>query len=108
MAAANDAKQLNDADVDDWAEEGEVQGTLGDMVPDQDDELEELVGRYLQSLVAKEKAEEKAKALKADIREAMISRELTVYHCRTAGKKVTANKELTVKIVNDKPDGKEG
>lgn len=91
MAAANTAKQT----------------TLGDIVPEQDQELEELVGRYLQAKVGREKADEKLKAVKADLREAMVERELGVYHARSAPFKIQANEELTVRVVKDVPDGDE-
>ena len=106
MSKANDAKQTSD----DAAEESNgvaVQTTMGDMVP-QDEELEQIVGRYMQAEITLDKAKEKFKAIKADLREAMVARELEVYHCRSADRKVTATEELTVRVVKDTPDGDEG
>lgn len=112
MATANAAKQTRDAKADDLEEKGgdgiETQATLGDMVPGNDELLEELVGKWLQAKSKKEKAEENLKSAKAALRDAMVERELQVYHCTTTDRKVVAKDELTVRVVKDTPDGSEG
>lgn len=102
MPTANQSKPTSDK-----AGKAE-QLTMGDVVPEEERELEELVGRYQQAKIAVEKSNEKLKAVKADIRDAMVERELSVYHARSAPLKISAKEELTVRVVKDTPDGDEG
>lgn len=110
-AAPNQAKPTSDAEgvkLAEGTDGAEVQTTLGDMVPDQDDALEELTGKWVAAKSKVEKANENLKAAKAALRDAMGDRELQVYHCRTLNKKVVAKDELTVRVLTDSPDGEEG
>lgn len=97
---ANMAKQA--------ASESLSQKTMGDMVPEQDPELEAAASEWHAAKAAAADAADRIKEARHDAASLMKSKGLEVYHCRTLAKKLVSNPELTVRLVKDVPDGEEG